>query len=232
LIKEITYTFEERRKLSDALCDVKEHFYTFKQGRYMSLQRYHELFIAQAEVLEQVGVTIEDKGLVQSIAAINLRADPNNDDRAAAWEQALAIRFIRGTNENYKWYITHLRNSFLDQNDNYPTTLHQAYNILQRRELENPLPERDADGIAFTTTGTAGGSTNNGNDNNVNNSSKNRDHITCFECNQTGHYENQCPNKTQKASNDNQEQQQQGTNLFTYSIEERSDGFSFYQASK
>ena len=60
IIKEVTYTFEERRNLADSLCDVKEHFYCFKQGRTMSLQRYHELFLAEVEVMEQVGITIED----------------------------------------------------------------------------------------------------------------------------------------------------------------------------
>jgi hypothetical protein len=76
LIKEIIYTFDERRKLSDALCDVKEQFYTFRQGRTMSLQRYHELFLAQAEVLERVGVTIEDESLIEAIAGNNLRLLP------------------------------------------------------------------------------------------------------------------------------------------------------------
>ncbi len=126
LIKELTYTFEERSKLSDALCDVKEYFYTFKQGRNMSLQRYYELFLSHVEVMKQVGITIEDDSLVESIATTNLRAAPNDDDKQAAREQTLAIRFIRGTNDCYKSYLTHLRNSFLDGNDVYPETLDQA----------------------------------------------------------------------------------------------------------
>jgi hypothetical protein len=58
--------------------------------------------LEQVEVLEQVGVTIEDKTLVQSIAADNMRQDPNEADHIAAREQALAIRFISETNDNYK----------------------------------------------------------------------------------------------------------------------------------
>jgi hypothetical protein len=46
LIKELTYSFEERRKLSDALCNIKETFYNFKQEKKMSLQKYQELFVA------------------------------------------------------------------------------------------------------------------------------------------------------------------------------------------
>jgi hypothetical protein len=81
IIKELTYTFEQRRNLSDALCDVKEQFYTFKQGRTMSLQHYHEFFLSQVEVLEQVGITIEDQSLIDAISANNLRNVPNDDDR-------------------------------------------------------------------------------------------------------------------------------------------------------
>jgi hypothetical protein len=95
----------------------------------MSLQRYHELFLSQAEVLEQVGVTIEDESLIESIATNNLRAVPNEADRNEAREQTLAVRFIRGTNEKYKSYISHLRNSFLDGNDNYPRTVHGTPSI-------------------------------------------------------------------------------------------------------
>jgi hypothetical protein len=173
LIKEITYTLEEQRILSDALCDVKEQFYTFKQGRTMSLQRYHELFLAQAEVLDQVGVTIEDESLVEAIATNNLQQVPNDADRNEAREQALAVQFICGTNDNYKSYVSHLRNSFLEVNDNYPRTLHQAYNILQRREMEHPIVEHQADGMAFTNKGVP-------NDDNDNSSGRNRDHITCL----------------------------------------------------
>ena len=41
IIKTLTYTFEERRKHADALCKTKEMFYTFKQGKYVTLQRYY-----------------------------------------------------------------------------------------------------------------------------------------------------------------------------------------------
>jgi hypothetical protein len=70
IIKTLTYTFEERRKLSDALCDLKEMFYTFKQGKNTSLQRYYELFLGQVEVLEEVGVSIPDESLIRRLQQI------------------------------------------------------------------------------------------------------------------------------------------------------------------
>jgi SNF2 family DNA or RNA helicase len=58
IIKTLTYTFKERRKLANALCDIKEMFYIFHQGKHTSLKRYHELFLGQVEVLKEVGVMI------------------------------------------------------------------------------------------------------------------------------------------------------------------------------
>jgi hypothetical protein len=197
IIKTITYTFEERRKLADALCDIKEMFYTFKQGKNMSLQRYHELFLHQVEVMDEVGITIPDESLVEAVAAASGRPGlPEDADWAAAREQALAIRFIRGTNFSHKKYLTHLRNSYLDGADYYPSTLHEAYNILQRWENDSASITVEDGGVAFVTSGRE---------------SKNLDHIICFECKKTGHYANQCPNngKGQKQN----EKQEHGTNL-------------------
>jgi hypothetical protein len=70
--------------LVDVLTDVKENFYGFRQGRYMSLQRYHELFLAQVQVLDDVGVSIADEVLVNQVAVTNgtigERGEANPDD--------------------------------------------------------------------------------------------------------------------------------------------------------
>ena len=71
IIRSLIHTFEENRKLSDAIMDVKEKFYKFYQGRYMSLERYHELFLAQVEVLDEVGITVEDEALVREVGLEN-----------------------------------------------------------------------------------------------------------------------------------------------------------------
>jgi hypothetical protein len=109
IIKTLTYTFEECQKLVDALLEIKEMFYSFKQGKHMPLQQYHDFFQGQVDVLDEVGVTIADDSLVESVAAANGRAGaPTEANRIAAREQTLAMRFIRGANANYKEYRTHL----------------------------------------------------------------------------------------------------------------------------
>ena len=120
--------------MANALCDIKEMFYSFWQGKNTSLQcYYYKLFLGQVEVCEEVGVMIVDKSLVELIAESNSRAGaPSDADIETARKQALAIQFIHGANDKHKAYLTHLCNSFLDGSDYYPGTLHKAYNILQQ----------------------------------------------------------------------------------------------------
>ena len=55
----------------------------------------------QVEVLDEVGITVEDDALVTEVAQQNGREVPNDDDHTEAWSQELAIWFIRGTNMNH-----------------------------------------------------------------------------------------------------------------------------------
>ena len=60
---------------------VSRHLFTiFYQDQNMKLEQYHELLQAQVEVLDKVGITIEDKSLVVSIATKNDREVPNEMD--------------------------------------------------------------------------------------------------------------------------------------------------------
>ena len=133
--------------------DVKEKFYKFYPGKHMTLEWYHELFLVQVEVLDEVGITVEDDALVMEVAEQNGRDMPNDDDHTEAWSQELVIQFIRGTNLHHKGYLCHLQNSYLDRSNNYPRTVHEAYNILQRCEEELPAHSIKGDGVSFAQNG-------------------------------------------------------------------------------
>ena len=68
LIRSLLHTFGECHELADGLSDMKKAFYKLHQGKYMKLEWYHEIFLAQVEVLDEVGATIPDTALIQHIA--------------------------------------------------------------------------------------------------------------------------------------------------------------------
>ena len=149
LIRSLLHTFEERRKVADGLSDVKMAFYKLHQGKYMKLEWYHEIFLEQVEVLDEVGVTIPDTTLIQHVAEQHGRGVPIVADHEEAKQIALTIQFIEGTNASHKPYLSHLQNSYLDGLDVYPNTVQEAYNILQRHEEVHNVPMLEGDGIAF-----------------------------------------------------------------------------------
>ena len=211
LIRSLLHTFEERQKLADGLSDVKTAFYKLRQGKYMKLERYHEIFLAQVEVLDEVGVTIADAALEQHVAEQHGRGVPVAADKEEAKQIALAMHFVKGTNASHKPYLAHLRNSYLDGLDVYPNTVQEAYNILQRREEIHGAPPVDGEGVAFAQRGGRDLST-----------------VTCYSCQQTGHYANspECPNyrgdNHSPRKDDNAPPSGNGVNAFM---------FSFYQVN-
>ena len=116
----------------------------------MKLERYHEIFLAQVEVLDEVGVTIADIALMQHVSQQHGRDEPVAADHEEAKQIALSIQFIKGNNTSHKPYLTHLRNSNLDGLDVYPNTVQEAYNVLQRREEIHGMCPVDGDDVAFT----------------------------------------------------------------------------------
>ena len=56
--------------MSDVLTELRTLSYNLSQGKNMKLEKYHELK-AQVEVLDELGVTIEDESHMNSIAEEN-----------------------------------------------------------------------------------------------------------------------------------------------------------------
>ena len=210
LIRSLLHTFEERCKLADTLSDVKMAFYKLRQGKYMKLEQYHEIFLAQVEVLDEVGVSITDTALIQQVAEQHGRGVPTAADQEEGKQIALAIQFIKGTKSNHKPYLSHLRNSYLDGLDMYSNMVQEAYNILQHREETHNVPSLECDGVTFAQW--------NGRDMST---------VTCYSCQQKGHYTNspECPNYNADRSGGVQESGLPGGDGISALM------FSFYQAN-
>ena len=89
----------------------------------MKLEHYHEIFQAQVDLLEELEVTIMDEAVVRTVEWDYTREVPNVNDQVEARNQGLVVQFIQGTNVQYKGFLCHLQNSFLDGDDLYPPTV-------------------------------------------------------------------------------------------------------------
>jgi hypothetical protein len=192
IIKSLTHTVEEQLYLPDATASVIKDFYTLRQRKFESLQAYHQRYLAQVQVLQEMGIRLVPSTIVDYVADKNghqgivLAAD-----RTEANELYLATCFLQSVNQNYSSYLDHLRDSFLDGQEVYPSTLHQAYNILQRRSVSINQPHlTGGDGVAFTQSSGAR-------------------NVTCFRCQEQGHYANDCPTRREQ-----QQKQQLGSSSF------------------
>jgi hypothetical protein len=67
IIKKVTHTFEEQRKTNEALCELKENFYTYQQKPGMTLKRFYEGFLDLLEVLKSVEAHIVDDGPLREV---------------------------------------------------------------------------------------------------------------------------------------------------------------------
>jgi Zinc knuckle len=98
--------------------------------------------------------------------------------------ESLHWRHEKLANDNHKSYLTHLHNSYLDGMDHYPTTLHEAYHILQHHEPEggDVLIGTEQPELAFVNAGRG--------------QPRGNIHgkIICFKCGQAGHMQNNCLN--------------------------------------
>eukprot|EP00934_Nitzschia_sp_Nitz4_P008987 Nitzschia sp. Nitz4//scaffold353_size16344//11151//16190//NITZ4_008865-RA/size16344-processed-gene-0.13-mRNA-1//1//CDS//3329548925//8977//frame0 len=210
IIEKVLHTFEARQKIDVALDEIEEAYYLLKQGKDTPLQKFHETFKGQVQVMEDVGITFANQALVDAIAKANGRAsNPSNADREEAKQRAIATRFLRACNSKHQGYRTHLSDSYLDGSDYYPKTAHDAYNIMQRREdarLQNPRSEDD-DGLAFTQDGEGVALTTHGEPDAQQKPAKDSCQLSpdingrtfagvkCYQCQGMGHYASSCPKK-------------------------------------
>lgn len=90
-------------------------------------------------------------------------------------------------------------NDFLQDQNRYPKTITEAYNLLTNWKPDpKDVALKSGDGMSFTTVEGEKNARRNGG------KGKDKSNITCYECNEKGHYSNECPNKAKSGENKNE----------------------------
>ena len=101
-----------------------------RQGEHETLQDYHERFKNHMAMMEEVGASFADTIHIGEIALKNGRLTANSNDVDMAMKEAIAVRFMQGSNEHHQAFLQELRNQSLNKQDWYPSTLSEVYNVM------------------------------------------------------------------------------------------------------
>lgn len=160
IIRSLTHSPQgTRHKLQNTLLDMQFTYFNLKQGK-QPLDQYHDKFKAQVDAMKDARIPFSSPDHIREVATRRGRLpneDPTAEDEAAAEEESIAIQFVRGS--QYTANKRHLRNDIWEGNDIYPTTMQEAYTILQRRDDDQKQgpggskQKEDLEGFAMTTIG-------------------------------------------------------------------------------
>jgi hypothetical protein len=211
VIKGIAYKLESQKNIYLALDNAKCTFYLHHQGPEETNVNYMSKFKNTVEVIEHYGGNIgDDKALITEELKVTLKSTNQGVvDRATAKQietatlmarrKSHAIAFLKHADKHrYGQLITDLENQYTQGNDQYPTGVTEAYNMIvnfkkmavarerhpgttrdtNRRENNNAqatAPPQDA--LAFAQ--------NNGEAPPIAT-------IQCYNCQQMGHYASDC----------------------------------------
>lgn len=195
-IKDIAFSFQSQKQKIHGLFDAKRRFFMQTQEKSMTCQMYLERFKNQVEVIEHCGGTMVEDNLINDyfeagVDRLTATQAQLNVARKKAKEAFLSMAFILLADRNrYAKLVEELENDYVKGNDHYPTDLTEAYNLLLHwkhdpRNMMRGLGSGD-DGVTFGQQGNA---------EDKGKKEKDLSKITCFNCQEKGHYANKCTNK-------------------------------------
>lgn len=149
-IKQVSLKFENVTFKAFAIDDANLALLSFYQTRQDSLHQYYSKFKDLADALEHYGADIgTDMALIRDVAErdgfkdVSLLTTSHHDYdkyRAAAREQYLAVRFLRGADRSkYGDFVIDLENTFARGTNHIPATLAAAYSLLNR--IKKPVKQ-------------------------------------------------------------------------------------------
>ena len=200
-IRGISHQFEATRNVFISLDDAWENFYGIRQGNEV-LHEYLKNFQANVQVLEHYGAALGREGpYLDTLRAQIKRAAPRGTSDAdilkqtitAAKNKVLAVAFLkRADMRQYGALWADLENQFSRANDQYPTDLTGAFNLLlnfrptpsmTNNRRGNQPAESTQTALTFVQHSAAVAGTN----------GVLHANIKCFNCDNKGHYASDCP---------------------------------------
>jgi hypothetical protein len=189
-IQNTSYNYHSQTYIFETVNEALYRLMTLRQNQ-LSPSQYYDQFTNCLAVYTHVGgsITPDPGPLAYMVAknptwvAGNLTADQLASVKQMAWANWFLLHADR---TRYDDLITGIQNDFQagDLHDTYPKTINEAYQRLTNYKAKNATirSTNQSTGVTFTNVGGGG----NGK------AKKNKDHITCFNCQENGHYSNEC----------------------------------------
>ena len=138
-IKNTAFNFHSQKYLPHSLYESTWHFYMTVQGKYMTTQAYLEQFQNMIDVIGHTGGMVgHQPGIERDIMRRERSIDPTNattmqqmEIEKEAQKGYLAVAFMLGSDKaRFGRLLENLENDYLQGQNNYPTSITAAYNLL------------------------------------------------------------------------------------------------------
>jgi hypothetical protein len=189
-IKNTAYNYQSEKYIFESTMEAQYRLMVLRQN-HLTPKQYHEKFTNLLSVYIHCGGSIEPAPgpLAFMVAKNNWDAAAITDEqKAEVKEMEWTTLFILHADVNrYGSLIADLQNEYLSNIDKYPKTLNEAYSRLTNWKDANGGTRNsnsNSNGVSFTNVGANEASRKGG--------GKNKAHITCFNCQEKGHYSNEC----------------------------------------
>jgi hypothetical protein len=202
-IKNTAYNYNEEKYIFESVIEAQYRVMVLRQNN-MSPQEYYEKFSNLVSVYIHVGGSADpDPGLYEHVAADQGwkagTAAVTEKRKAEVKEMYWATLFILHADPvRYGGLITDLQNDFLTEIDKYPKTMTAALSRLTnwKSQFVNVRANNNtSNGVSFTNVGDAqtDGETTKAPVVRAPRVPRSKAHITCFGCQEKGHYSSECP---------------------------------------